>query len=109
MGRRRVRSGRAVREERRKKAEEMALARSALSPAQQLEQLDQRLGVGVGAQRERARLQPAIETPKPSTRKKTDRARDGDASTTRSTVSAKERRQADRARSRRGSRRSTSD
>ena len=98
-----------MREERRQKAEEMALARSALSPAQQLEQLDQRLGAGVGAQRERARLQAIIDTPKPSTHKKTDRARDGDKSTKRSTVSAKERRQADRDRSRRGNKRSTDD
>jgi hypothetical protein len=44
--------------------------RAQRSPEQQLALLDQRLGEGVGAKRERARLQSLIEAPKPEKKKK---------------------------------------
>lgn len=44
-------------EERRNKANEMAIAREGRTPAQQIQRLDAKLGVGVGAKKERARLQ----------------------------------------------------
>lgn len=36
------------------------LTRQALSPAQQIKELDKRLGVGMGAKKERARLEKQI-------------------------------------------------
>lgn len=46
-------------EERQKQAAALAEARGKRSPAQQLAELDKRLGIGVGAKRERARLAKA--------------------------------------------------
>ena len=45
---------------RQRKADEREAAREARSPQERLKLLDQRLGVGVGAARERARLQAQI-------------------------------------------------
>lgn len=45
---------------RQRKADEREVARKARSPQEQFELLDQRLGAGVGAQRERARLMARI-------------------------------------------------
>ena len=44
------------RRERQERAEEMKAHRATLTVAQQLARLDARLGVGIGAKRERARL-----------------------------------------------------
>lgn len=49
------------REARREEAVERQEHRAALSAAQQLARLDQRLGRGVGAQKERKRLQKLIQ------------------------------------------------
>jgi len=57
-----TRKGAAVRQERREKARARQRQRDELTPTQQLAVLDDRLGVGQGAERERARLQALIET-----------------------------------------------
>jgi len=54
-------SGITVREERRKEAEARQAERDQLTPEKQLARLDERLGVGVGAAKERARLQKLID------------------------------------------------
>ena len=54
--------GAAVRQQRREQAEARQRQRDELKPAEQLAVLDERLGVGVGAERERARLQALITT-----------------------------------------------
>ena len=56
----RTRKGHAVREERKENADARQQLRDELTPAQQLARLDERLGVDVGAKRERARLQKLI-------------------------------------------------
>lgn len=48
-------------------ANERNAAWAKLSPAQQLEALDRRLGKGIGAQKQRARLQGLINSPKKHT------------------------------------------
>jgi len=48
--------GPAVQEERRLAAEARQRLRNELTPAEQIERLDARLGAGIGAKRERARL-----------------------------------------------------
>lgn len=48
-------------EARQRKADEREETRDARSPREQLGLLDQRLGVGIGARRERARLQAQID------------------------------------------------
>jgi len=53
---RRINNGRLARNYRRKTALERNEARSERSPQQQLAVLDERLGKGVGAEKERARL-----------------------------------------------------
>lgn len=50
-----------VREERRREAEARQKERDQLSAEEQLARLDERLGKGVGAARERARLQALID------------------------------------------------
>lgn len=50
-----------VREERRREAEARQKERDRLSAEEQLARLDERLGKGVGAARERARLQALID------------------------------------------------
>lgn len=47
-------------EDRKTKATQRKAARDLLSPAQQLEKLDQLFGIGVGAKKERARLRALI-------------------------------------------------
>lgn len=47
-------------ENRKNKADQRKQARNFLSPAQQIEVLDQRFGVGVGARKERTRLRALI-------------------------------------------------
>jgi hypothetical protein len=56
---------------RRATASELKQARDARTPAQQLEVLDNRLGAGVGAVKERERLQHLIDNP-PSKKNKKD-------------------------------------
>ena len=60
MGKPRKRRGPAVREVRRRNAEERKRLRDQLTPEQQLAVLDERLGPGQGAKRERARLSALI-------------------------------------------------
>jgi len=57
---RRINNGRLARNYRRKTALERNEARSERSPQQQLAVLDERLGKGVGAEKERARLKKLI-------------------------------------------------
>ncbi len=57
----RINRGRERREQLRARAQQHVEARSTRSPNQQLELLDERLGVGVGATKERARLEQEIE------------------------------------------------
>lgn len=47
-------------QEKREQATKLTNKRNALSPAQQIKELDSRLGVGVGAVKERARLAALI-------------------------------------------------
>lgn len=47
-------------ENRKTKADQRKQARDLLSPAQQIEKLDQLFGVGVGAKRERIRLRALV-------------------------------------------------
>ena len=56
--------GKAQRQERRKVAVEKNAAYDKLTAAQKLERLDSKLGLGVGATRERALLQKQIENAK---------------------------------------------
>ena len=56
-----INRGRERREQLRARAQQHAEARSTRSPNQQLELLDERLGVGVGATKERAKLEREIE------------------------------------------------
>lgn len=60
MSRRRVRNDRRRQEERREGAQRRQEARDSRTPQEQLQRLDELLGVGQGAQRERARLQALI-------------------------------------------------
>jgi len=95
--------GREVRELRRERAEEIARARATRTAEQQLASLDDRLGEGVGATKERARLQREIDdrapkpspstSPSPSTTSRRDRS-----------SKAKDRRSDQRASARRGAR-----
>lgn len=57
-----VRRGREYREKRQDEAKGRNEARATLTPEQQIEALDNRLGVGVGAERERARLAKQIKS-----------------------------------------------
>ncbi len=59
-----ARNSHAVREARRQQAHARQRQRDELTPEQQLTALDGRLGVGVGAKRERTRLQELIEAEK---------------------------------------------
>jgi len=59
-----TRKGNAVREEKRQAAEARQRLRKERTPAQQLAELDERLGPGVGAERERTRLIAEIEAEK---------------------------------------------
>ena len=54
------RRGSAARADRRKNAEALAVERAKRSPQQQLKLLDDKFGVGVGAVKERAKLQALI-------------------------------------------------
>jgi len=55
-----INRGRQRRSELQERAAELAEERAARTPAQQLALLDERLGAGVGAQKERARLAQEI-------------------------------------------------
>ena len=74
MSTRRINRGRARRQELQEQAQEMAECRAARSHTQQLKVLDDRLGEGVGAVKERARLAALIEEKEATTRRK-DRAK----------------------------------
>ena len=100
MSRRNIRSGPAVMEERRQRAGELAEARSKRSAAQQLALLDERLGVGVGAVKERKRLEQEMSAASAKPASKGDGERRGKRGSKGST--AKERRERDKARGRRG-------
>ena len=64
-----INRGRARREELRERAAQLAEERSRRSPQQQLSVLDRRLGEGVGAIKERRRLQQLIDSPPGPTKK----------------------------------------
>ena len=61
LARSRINRGRARRDELRKEAESRASDRASMSLAAKIASLDSRLGVGVGAVRERARLEKEVE------------------------------------------------
>lgn len=63
-----VNRGRERREHLRAQAQQLSEERSQRSPSQQLELLDKRLGIGVGAVKERIQLQSEIDDKKKSTR-----------------------------------------
>ena len=64
-------------EERRKQAEELSQQRSLLSPEAQLKVLDERLGEGKGAERERNRLLRQIENRRPKKETKNSQNTEG--------------------------------
>jgi hypothetical protein len=70
MGQRKINRGSARREELSCAAALRAEERAARTPQQQLELLDARLGDGIGAARERARLQDLIDNPPQPKKKK---------------------------------------
>jgi len=70
MSTRRINRGRARRQELREQAQEMAECRTSRTHTQQLKVLDERLGEGVGATKERARLAALIEEGAAVTRRK---------------------------------------
>ena len=61
MSRRKINRGYKRKEELAESAAEMAEVRAARSPKQQIEELDRRLGPGVGAKKERSRLLETID------------------------------------------------
>ena len=63
------------RKERQDHAKQLQEQRAQRSPAQQLELLDQRFGVGLGAQKERRRLMALIDAPAPHVGDKKPRTR----------------------------------
>jgi len=71
----RINRGLARREALREEAEERASSREARTPEGQLRVLDDRLGVGVGASKERGRLEREIEQRKASKSKKGDESK----------------------------------
>jgi len=102
MAKSRINRGRERREQLRARAQQLAEARSNRSPNQQLELIDERLGVGVGAVQERARLEREIEEKRSTKDKKKGRPPPSNKKGERR--KAKSRRNADRERNR-GSRR----
>jgi len=64
MGQRRINRGRERRDELRARSAERTEIRNKLTPQQQLRALDYRLGKGVGAVKERARLEALIDAGK---------------------------------------------
>ena len=62
MGQRKINRGRQRRHELRERAKELQEARAERTSAQQIKVLDDRLGVGVGARKERGRLKDLMET-----------------------------------------------
>ena len=72
MGHSRINRGMARREQLREEGDERQELRASRSNAQQLELLNQRLGEGVGAKRERARLTQEIDASIKEKRKKSE-------------------------------------
>jgi len=70
MSTRRINRGRARRQELQEQAQEMAECRASRTHTQQLKVLDERLGEGVGAVKERTRLAALIEEGGAVTRRK---------------------------------------
>ena len=70
MSTRRINRGRARRQELREQAQEMAECRASRTHTQQLKVLDERLGEGEGAAKERTRLAALIEEDSATTRRK---------------------------------------
>ncbi len=66
-------NGRLAREYRRKGAKQRDEDRAQRTPQQQLALLDERLGKGIGAKKERARLQRLIDAPAKKPKKKRER------------------------------------
>ena len=64
MGKSKINRGAMRRHELRNKAEAIAEERATRTPQQQIELLDQRLGIGIGAVKERKLLHDIIEKPK---------------------------------------------
>tara|TARA_Y100000034_G_scaffold123777_1_gene171064 strand:- start:1777 stop:2022 length:246 start_codon:yes stop_codon:yes gene_type:complete len=62
MGHRRINRGRQRRHELRERAKVIAEERANRTPIQQIKTLDDRLGVGIGATKERRRLKNLMET-----------------------------------------------
>lgn len=90
----RINRGASRRAQLREDAEERAVERSSRSPEQQLARLDDQLGPGVGAKRERSRLSAMLE--KKSVEKKKQRKPDGAPTKKGERVKAKARRKNDK-------------
>ena len=108
MGQSRINRGRARREELTQDAEERASARASRSNSEQIALLNSRLGLGVGAVRERERLAAKIEA-KSRTSKKSTKSSDasGDVDEKSTTKSMRDEKGGRRGRGRPGSKRST--
>ena len=99
----RINRGRERREQLRARAQQHVEARSTRSPNQQLELLDERLGVGVGATKERDRLKHEIEE-KRSTQSRQKKSRPPPSNKKGERRKAKARRNAEREKSKGGRR-----
>jgi|14BtaG_2_1085337.scaffolds.fasta_scaffold36342_2 hypothetical protein len=74
---RRINRGRVHRDELRADAERRQEERATRSPREQLVLLDQRLGEGLGAVKERKKLQSLVDNPPPPAKKKEEKSSGG--------------------------------